>query len=70
MSKKQTGENKPRTAKAASKYEAAELAANARRVFGKPPEVVSAALKAAGKTAATLDEAKETVSKFLQREVK
>ena len=54
----------------ASAYGAAELAANARQLFDKPPEVVKAALKTAGKDKATLDEAKETVKKFLEREVK
>ena len=53
-----------------SKYSAAELAANAWKIFSKPPEVVAAALKMAGKATATLDEAKEIVGKFLKREVK
>lgn len=53
-----------------SVYKAAELAANARKLFGKPPEIVSAALKMAGKQTATLNEAIEIVKKFSEREVK
>lgn len=51
-------------------YKASELAAQARQLFGATPEVVAVALKVAGKEAATVSEAKETVNKFLEREVK
>ena len=50
-------------------YLAGELAANARKIFGTRPECVAAALKAAGKSACTVSEAKEIVERFLKREV-
>ena len=53
-----------------STYSVEELAENARSIFGKPPEVVTTALKMAGKKTATLDDAKEIVKKFLEKEVK
>ncbi len=54
----------------AAKYKASELAAQARQIFGTTPEVVTVALRTAGKDAATVDEAKDTVRAFLDREVK
>jgi len=51
-------------------YNAAELAENAEKLFGCRPECVRAALKGAGKTAATVREAEETVRKFLKKEVR
>ncbi len=50
-------------------YKAAELAAQARPMFGTTQEVVKAALRAAGKDAATVAEAKTIVKEFLEREV-
>ena len=43
---------------------------NARSVFGTMQECVVAALKTDGKAEYTVSEAKEIVSKFLQKEVK
>lgn len=57
-------------AQATAKYRVSELAAQARQVFGTTPEVVTVALRVAGKESATLDEAKEAVQAFLEREVK
>ncbi len=54
----------------AAKYKASELTAQARQIFGTTPEVVTVALRTAGKDAATVDEAKDTVRAFLDREVK
>ncbi len=51
-------------------YKAAELAAKARQMFGTTPEVVTVALKTAGKESATIEDAKRTVQEFLDREVK
>lgn len=51
-------------------YKVSELAAQARQIFNTTPEVVTVALRTAGKEAATVEEAKETVQKFLNREVK
>ena len=59
----------PKATPKVSTYTAAELAEKSRQIFGKPPEVVYAAFKAVGKQSATLDEAKEIVNKFLQKEV-
>ena len=50
-------------------YSAAELAAKARQLFGTTPEVVTVALKTAGKEAAGVEEAREIVREFLDREV-
>jgi hypothetical protein len=60
------GASKP----ADSVYSAADLAGDARKRFGVPPEVVTAAMKMAGKRWATLIEAERTVKEFLEREVK
>lgn len=51
-------------------YNAAELAAKARQMFDTTPEVVTVALRLAGKDSFTVDEAKQTVQEFLNREVK
>ena len=55
---------------AESVYTVSELAGNARSVFGTMQECVVAALKTDGKAEYTVSEAKEIVSKFLQKEVK
>jgi hypothetical protein len=62
----------PDTAKQAAEslYSAAELSAAARARFGVPPEVVTAAMRMAGKKSATLSDAKEIITKFSKREVK
>ena len=54
----------------AAVYKVSELAAQARQLIVTPPEVVSVALRTAGKAAATLEEAKECVQIFLAKEVK
>ena len=54
----------------AATYKASELAAKARQMFGTTPEVVTVALRLAGKDSFTVDEAKRTVRDFLNREVK
>lgn len=56
--------------KNAQRYEAAELAENAGILFGTRPECVRAALKDAGKTVVTAQEADEIIRKFLRREVR
>lgn len=52
------------------KYSAADFAKQAKKMFGTTPEVVIVALRTAGMTTATIDEAKETIKNFLEREVK
>ena len=51
-------------------YKAAELAAQARKLFGTTPEVVTVALRVADKKTATVAEAQAIVKEFLEREVK
>ncbi len=51
-------------------YNASELAAQARKIFSTTPEVVTAALRTAGKEAAAVEEAREIIRTFLNREVK
>ncbi len=51
-------------------YKASELAARARQMFNTTPEVVSVALQLGGKDSYTVEEAKQTVKDFLNREVK
>lgn len=51
-------------------YSADELAVASKKVFGTSPEIVKAALKQAGKTKVTLEEAKSIVKVFLSKEVK
>lgn len=53
----------------AATYSVSELAAQARQIFGTTPEVVTVALRTAGKEAATVEEAKAAVRAFLDREV-
>lgn len=55
---------------ATATYKAAELAAKARQMFDTTPEVVTVALRLTGKESFTVDEAKQTVQEFLNREVK
>lgn len=50
-------------------YAASEFVAAAKKIFGKSPECVAAALKAAGKSECTISEARAIVEKFLKREV-
>ena len=65
-SKKPQGVKKP----AESVYSAADLANAARTRFKTAPEVVSAALKMANKTEATLAETQNIIKLFLTKEVK
>jgi len=53
-----------------SEYSAVDLAAAARQRFGVPPEVVSAALKQAGKKKTTFADAQRIVKAFMERRVK
>jgi hypothetical protein len=63
-------ENKPeKTAAAEVMYSAADLSNAARSRFGVQPEVVQAALKAAGKTKASASEAEDIIKKFMERKV-
>lgn len=52
------------------KYSVSDFAKQAKSLFDTTPEVVTVALRTAGKTEATIEEAKETVKKFLEKEVK
>ncbi len=56
-------------AEKAATYKVSELAAQARQIFGTTPEVVTVALRTAGKEAATVEEARDIVRVFLDREV-
>ena len=51
-------------------YKVSELAAKARQMFDTTPEVVSVALQLGGKDSYTVDEAKQIVNDFLNKEVK
>ena len=51
-------------------YRAEELAAKARQMFGTTPEIVTVALKTAGKESATIEDAKKTVQEFLNRDLR
>lgn len=53
-----------------TKYTVADFAKQAKKMFGTTPEMVTVALRTAGKTTATIDEAKATVKEFLEKEVK
>lgn len=55
---------------AEAKYKAAELAAKARQLFGTTPEVVTVALRDAGRESASVEETRQIVRAFLGREVK
>ncbi|MCM1104899.1 MAG: hypothetical protein NC409_12435 [Clostridium sp.] len=50
-------------------YAIGEFVGAAKKIFGKSPECVAAALKAAGKTGYTVAEARAVVEKYLKREV-
>ncbi len=50
-------------------YNASELAAQARKLFNTTPEVVTAALRIARKETAKIEEAREIIRTFLNREV-
>ena len=50
-------------------YPISELAAKARPLFGTTPEIVTTALKVAGKESASLEEAQKIVRAFLDKEV-
>ncbi len=54
----------------AATYKVSELAAKARQMFGTTPEVVAVALRLTGKESFPVDEAKQAVQEFLNREVK
>lgn len=69
VTQEQVPKQEPKAAKEPV-YPAGEFAVNARKIFGTRQECVVAALKAAGKSACTVSEAKEIVEKFLKREVK
>lgn len=60
--------NTKEAAQAAPVYSAAELAAN-HRMFGVNRDIVVAALKQAGKTFATVSEAKVIIDKYKSRKV-
>lgn len=51
-------------------YKASELAAKARQMFHTAPEVVTVALRLAGKESCTVEEARQIVLTFLSREVR
>lgn len=51
-------------------YTAKELAAQSMKIFGCASECVIAALKAAKKESASVNEAKTIVSKFLRKEIR
>ena len=52
-----------------SKYTVAEFAAGAKQIFDTSREIVETALKVAGVSSCTVDEAKKLVSDFKKREV-
>jgi len=54
----------------AAAYKVSELAAQARRLFETTPEAITAAMRAAGREAAGVEEAKKIVRAFWDREVK
>lgn len=53
-----------------TKYGIADFAAKARELFETTPEVVTVALRTAGKETATKAEAAQTIKAFLEKEVK
>lgn len=53
-----------------TKYSVTDFAKQAKKMFGTTPEVVTVALRTAGKTSATIKEAQATVKEFLNKEVK
>lgn len=52
-----------------TKYSVSDFAKQARTMFDTTPEVVTVAFKAAKKNTATIEEAKEIVKEFLEKEV-
>lgn len=66
--KKQAAATKP--AKHESAYPVAEIAANARRLFGVNPDIATAALRRSHATSLTLSEARTIIRTFAEREVK
>jgi len=54
---------------AAPVYQAAELAGSALKLFGVTPDLAGAALKLSGKSAFTVEGAKEIITEFMQRKV-
>lgn len=69
MAAKETKQQAP-AKKVVPQYTAAELANAAKRVFGVPQDVVTAALRMAGVKSATIEEAKKIVTEFAGKEVK
>ena len=51
-------------------YSVDEFAAQAKSLFGTTPEAVKVALRFAGKTETTIEDAKAIVQEFLKKEVK
>ncbi len=69
MAAKETKQQTP-AKPTAPQYTAAELANAAKKVFGVPQDVVTAALRMAGVKSATIEEAKKIVKDFAGKEVK
>ena len=53
-----------------ARYSISELAGHSAELFETTPEMVTVALRLAGKDTATVDEAKAIVREFAEREVK
>lgn len=70
MTKKKTENKVQEKAPYESKYNIDELAAAAKTAFNTSAIMVKAALKTAGKTEYTMDEAKKIVDEFKNKEVK
>lgn len=51
-------------------YKAAELAKNSRQLFKAPAECVMAAFKIAGRSEATLIEARKWIREFMEKEIR
>lgn len=58
------------SASAQPEYTVAEFARASEKVFGVSQDIVTAALRMAGKQAATVEEAKKIVKEFASKEVK
>lgn len=54
----------------ATTYSVQDFSKQAKKMFGTTPEMVTVALRTAGKETATIEEAKETVKAFMEKEVK
>lgn len=52
-----------------TRYSVSDFAQQAKSMFGTTAEMVTVALRAAGKSAATVEEAKAIVKEFLAKEV-